>query len=69
MAKKSKLTQAAVKIGSVMGKADRKAHKIVEAGVVAKNELDAISKHVDNLKRQLVKTTKRLKVAIGKVAD
>jgi len=69
MAKKSKLTQAAVKIGSVMGKADRKAHKIAEAGVVAKKELDAISKHVDALKRQLVKTTKRLKVAIGKVAD
>jgi hypothetical protein len=64
MAKNSKLTQAAVKIGAVMGKADRTAHKVAKAGVVAKKELEAISKQVDALKRQLQKTAKRLKVAL-----
>ena len=43
MAKNSKLTQAAVKIGAVMGRADRTAHKVAKAGVVAKKELAAIS--------------------------
>ena len=64
MAKKSKLTQVAVKIGTAMGKADRTAHKVAQAGVVAKKELEEISKQVDGLKRQLQKTTKRLKRAL-----
>jgi hypothetical protein len=63
MARKSKLTQAAVKIGSVMGKADRTAHKVVKAGAIAKQELASISKQVEALKRQLEKTTKRLRNA------
>jgi hypothetical protein len=63
MAKDSKLTQAAVKIGAVMGKADRIAHKVARAGAVAKKELAAISKQVEALKKQLPKTTKRLKLA------
>jgi hypothetical protein len=61
---KSKLTQAAVKIGTAMGKADRTAHKVVRAGAVAREELEAISKQVDSLKKQLQKTTKRLKHAL-----
>ncbi len=61
MAKKSRLTKVAVKIGSAMGKADRTAHKIARAGRVARRELQDISKHVEALKRQLLKTTKRLK--------
>lgn len=65
MAKKNKLTQAAIKIGSAVGKADRTAHKVVRAGAVAKHELDAISKQVDALKKQLQKTTKRLKKALA----
>jgi hypothetical protein len=65
MAKKSKLTQAAVQIGSVMGKADRTAHKVAKAGVLAKKELEAISKQVNALKKQLQKTTKRLKSALS----
>jgi hypothetical protein len=65
MAKKSKLTQAAVKIGSVMGKADRTAHKVAKAGVLAKKELAAIGKQVEALKRQLQKTTKSLKKALS----
>jgi hypothetical protein len=64
MAKKSKLTQVAVKIGTAMGKADRTAHKVAQAGVLAKKELEEISKQVDGLKRQLQKTTKRLKRAL-----
>jgi hypothetical protein len=53
MAKNSKLIQAAVKIGAAMGKADRAAHKVAKAGVVAKKEVAAISKRVKALKRQL----------------
>jgi predicted nucleic acid-binding Zn-ribbon protein len=64
MAKKSRLRQVAVKIGAAMGKADRTAHKVARAGVLAKNELEDIGKQVDALKRQLQKTTKRLKRAL-----
>jgi polyhydroxyalkanoate synthesis regulator phasin len=64
MAKKSKLTKAAVTIGTAMGRADRTAHKVAKAGVVAKKELEAIAEHVDALKKQLRKTTKRLKAAL-----
>ena len=65
MAKKSRLTRVAVGIGSAMGRADRAAHKVAKAGVVAKGELESISKQVDALKRQLQKTTKRLKHALS----
>ena len=51
MAKKSKLTRVAASIGGAIGKADRKAHKVVEAGSLAKEELLAISKQVGALKR------------------
>jgi prefoldin subunit 5 len=65
MAKKSRLTRVAVKIGSAIGRADRKAHQIVKAGTLAKKELADISKQVDALKRQLQTTTKRLRRALG----
>jgi seryl-tRNA synthetase len=64
MAKNSKLNKAAVRIGAVMGKADRTAHKVAKAGVIAKKELAAISKQVEALKQQLQKATKRLKHAL-----
>lgn len=64
MAKKSKLTQTAETIGAAMGRADRTAHKVAKAGVMAKKELAAISKQVDALKKQLQKTTKRLRHAL-----
>jgi polyhydroxyalkanoate synthesis regulator phasin len=64
MAKKSKLTRVAASIGGAFGKADRKAHKVVQAGTLARKELQAISKQVDALKRQLEKTTKHLKRAL-----
>lgn len=65
MAKKSGLTKAAENIGAAMGRADRTAHKVAKAGVVAKKELAAISKQVEALKKQLRKTTKRLKHALS----
>lgn len=65
MAKRNRLTRAAVKIGAAMGKADRTAHKVAKAGVLAKSELEDISKQIDALKRQLLKTTKRLKSALS----
>ncbi|HUC54990.1 MAG TPA: hypothetical protein VMR90_13140 [Candidatus Cybelea sp.] len=65
MAKKGRLTQVAVKIGSAMGRADRKAHQIVKAGKLAKKELADLSKQVDGLKRQLQAAAKRLKRALG----
>jgi len=65
MAKKSKLTQVAVKIGTAVGKADKKAHQIVKAGKLAKKELADMSKQVDALKRQLQAATKRLKRALS----
>src|SRR5258708_16407214 len=63
MAKKSRLTRVAVKIGSAIGRADRKAHQIVKAGTLAKKEVADISKQVDALKRQLRTATKRLRRA------
>ena len=65
MAKKSRLAQVAVKIGTAMGRADRKAQQVAKAGVLAKKELRAISKQVDGLKRQLLQTTKRLRKALS----
>jgi hypothetical protein len=62
---KNHLKNAAKKIGSAIGKADRTAHKVAKAGVLAKSELNDISKQVDALKKQLVKTTKKLKKALA----
>jgi hypothetical protein len=62
---KSRLTNAAKKIGAAMGKADRTAHKVAKAGVLAKSELKDISKQVEALKKQLMKTTKRLQKALS----
>ena len=61
MAKKNKLKEAAVKIGSAVGRADGRAHKAVR---VAKQELTELSKQVDALKRQLEKSSKKLKSAL-----
>lgn len=61
---RSRLTQVAVRIGKAIGRADRKAHQVAKAGLIAKEELDDIAKQVEALKRQLLKTTKRLKTAL-----
>ncbi len=65
MAKKDKITEVSVKVGAALGKAERKARKIANVGDVAKEELKAISKQVDELKKQLAKTTKRLRKALS----
>lgn len=64
MAKKSKLTAAAEKIGTAIGKADRKTQKIARAGQVAKEEFRELRNQVKALKRQLEKTSERLKHAL-----
>jgi hypothetical protein len=64
MAIKSGLTQVAVKIGTAMGKADRTAHRVARAGAAAKDELADIAEQIDSLKKQLLKTKKRLKKAL-----
>jgi peptidoglycan hydrolase CwlO-like protein len=65
MAKKNKLSRVAVRIGSVVGKADRKVQQVAKAGKLARRELDDIAKQVEALKRQLQKTAKRLKHALS----
>jgi hypothetical protein len=65
VANKDKLTEVSVKVGTALGKADRKAHQLARAGAIAKEELRVISKQVEDLKRQLAKTTERLKKAIS----
>ena len=61
MAKKSKLTDAAVTIGSAVGRADGTAHR---AARVAKQELAELTKQVGALQKQLKKSTKKLKSAL-----
>jgi len=66
---KNRLTSAARRIGAAMGKADRTAHvtakKVAKASVVAKSELEHIAKQVEALKKQLAKSTKKLKKALA----
>ena len=68
MATKNKLRDAAVKIGSAVGRADGTAHKAAKkaakAAHVAKLELNELSKQVDALKKQLKKSSERLKMAL-----
>jgi seryl-tRNA synthetase len=61
---KSKLTKVAEGIGGAIGRADRTAHKVAKAGLVAKKELEELSKEVDSLKKRLQKATKRLQHAL-----
>jgi len=62
---KNRLKAAARKIGTAIGKADATAHKVAKAGVIARGELDDIAKQVEALKKQLVKTSKKLKKALA----
>ncbi len=61
MAKKNNLKDAAVKIGSAVGKADGTAHKAVR---IAKQELAEMEKQVNALKKQLKKSSLALKKAL-----
>jgi seryl-tRNA synthetase len=65
MAKRDKLKEVSVKIGKALGKADKRAKKFLAAGDIAKEELHEISKQVEELKKQLAKTTERLKKALS----
>jgi hypothetical protein len=67
--KKDKLTEVSEKIGSALGRADKQAHlrarKLAAASQVTKKELETISKHVEALKKQLAKSTTKLKKALS----
>ena len=69
MAKKDRLTDVSVRIGSALGKADkearRRAKQVADASAVAKEELQEIATQVEALKKQLAKTTVRLKKALS----
>ena len=68
MATRNRLRDAAVTIGSAVGKADagliKPSYKAAKAAHVARLELIALSKQVDALKKQLKKSTNRLKSAL-----
>jgi hypothetical protein len=64
MRKKDRISRAAARVGAVVGRAEGTARKIAKAGVMAKEELEDISKQIEGLKKQLLKTTKRLKHAL-----
>jgi multidrug resistance efflux pump len=68
MAKKNRFKDAAVKIGSAVGRIDGTAHKAAyraaKAAHVAKLELIELSKQVEALKKQLEKSTKHLRNAL-----
>jgi hypothetical protein len=61
---KSRLNKVASSIGAAVGRADRRAHKMAKAGVLAKKELDALAKDVAALKRRLEKATGHLRGAL-----
>ena len=67
MANKNKLKDAAVTIGSAAGKVEGRARKTareaVEAADIAKQEFVALTKQMKAFKKQLKKSTKRIKSA------
>lgn len=69
MAKNDRLTEASVKIGTALGKANKQAklqaRRVKEASAIAKEELQEITKQVEALKKQLAKTSSRLKKALS----
>jgi hypothetical protein len=65
MAKKTRLTSAAVRIGTAVGRAERTVHKVGKAAQLAREELAALTKQIKALGRDLKKTGKRLRRAVG----
>jgi hypothetical protein len=65
MARKDRLKSAAVKIGTVMGRADRKARQVAKAAETARKEIAELSKQVEKLAGEVKKASKRLKKALG----
>jgi hypothetical protein len=69
MAKKDRITEVSRRIGKALGKADKEAHLRARQFTVVtkatKEELHAISKQVDAMKKQLAKTTQRLKKVLS----
>ena len=65
MARENGFRDAAMRVGSAIGRVDAKAHKVTRRAVKAAHaEIVVITKQVDALKRQLTQSTKRLKKAL-----
>ena len=65
MTKDNVLRDAAMRVGSAVGRVDAKTHKAARKAVKeAHQELVALTKQVEALKRQLTQSTKRLKTAL-----
>ncbi len=65
MTRKNGFRDAAVRVGSAIGRVDAKAHTTArKAAKAAHVELVAITKQVDALKKRLTQSTKRLKTAL-----
>ncbi len=64
MAKKAKLTAAAVKIGTAVGRAHRTARKVGKTAEVAREELTELRKQIEAFARELKKSSQRLKRAL-----
>jgi hypothetical protein len=64
VAKKTKLTHVAEKIGSAVGKADRTAHKVAGAAQIARKDLANLAGQIEELGHELKKMRKRLKHAL-----
>ena len=66
--KNERLTSAAVKIGTAMGRADRRVRQAAKAAQSARKqlheELEDLTKTADRLARDLKKTRKRLQHAL-----
>jgi hypothetical protein len=64
MSKNTRLTRAAVKIGTAAGRADRTAHRVADAAKAAADELLVMRKRVEALARDLKKARKRVQRAL-----
>lgn len=61
MARKTRLTKAAVKIGTTVGRAERTARAVGRAAEVTRDEIRELTEKIEALARELKQATKRLK--------
>jgi prefoldin subunit 5 len=64
MAKKTRLTVAAEKVGSAAGRANRTARKVAKAAQVAREELAELTERIEALAGDLKKASKRVRKAL-----
>jgi len=64
MAKKNRLKRAAERIGTAVGRAERRARNITKAARVGREELRRFTKKLDALARDLKKSSNRIKESL-----